>query len=82
MTITSKPVRPLYEIAREIRKYWENVHYSAHPYLTAFASLDSVNDYYGQDSGQSIVRYFLTNAAGFKGEDARRIKAELKGLVK
>ena len=28
-----------------------------------------------------IVRYFLSNATTWRGEDARRIKAELKALL-
>ena len=74
--------RPIYEIAREIRKYWENVNYAAKPYLEAMLSLDSVHDKYGYDSGKSVVLYFLSNASGFRGEHAKRIKAELKALTK
>lgn len=73
--------RSLYEIAREVRKTWPNVNYAAKPYLQAMATLSSVKDYYGCDSGDSIVRYFLSNATTWKGEDARRIKAELKKMI-
>lgn len=74
--------RPLYEIAKEIRKDWKNVWFGAVPYLSAMATLTSVNDNYGYDSGKSIVLYFLSNAAQWKGETARRIKAELKAMIK
>ena len=74
--------RPLYEIARDIRKSWPNVWFGAKPYLEAMSSLDKITDNYGFDSGKSIVLYFLSNAAQFKGEDARRIKAELKAICK
>lgn len=70
--------RPLHEIAREIRKYWENVYFGAKPYLEAMQSLDSINDRYGYDDARSIVMYFLANAGTFRGEHAKRIKAELK----
>ena len=70
--------RPLYEIAREIRKAWTKVSPYAEPYLEAMESLNSINDNYYFDSGKSIVLYFLSNANTWRGEDARRIKAELK----
>ena len=73
--------RPLYEIAREIRKAWTKVSPCAEPYLEAMQSLDSINDNYYYDSGKSIVLYFLGNAITWRGEDARRIKAELKEMV-
>jgi hypothetical protein len=34
-----------------------------------------------KDSAESIVAYFLSNAATWRGADARRIKAELKALA-
>lgn len=74
--------RPLYEIAAEIKRCWPKVYFGAVPYLDALSALDSINDNYGLDSADSIVRYFLANAQTWRGEDARRIKAELKGLLK
>ena len=73
--------RPLYEIAREIRKTWTKVSPYAEPYLEAMQSLDSINDNYYFDSGKSVVLYFLSNASTWRGEDARRIKAELKEMA-
>lgn len=70
--------RPLHEIATEIRKEWKKVNFGAVPYLKAMGTLTSVKDPYHFDSGESIVIYFLANASGFRGEAARRIKAELK----
>ena len=75
-------MRPLYDIAREIRKDWKNVSVYAAPYLNAMSCLESVNDNYVFDSGRSVVRYFLSNAGSWKGETAKRIKAELKAMVK
>jgi hypothetical protein len=83
--IKEKPVsdtRTLATIAREIRATWPNVNYAAEPYLAAMRTLNSVTDNYGYDDGKSIVLYFLSNAATWRGEDAKRIKAELKGLLK
>jgi hypothetical protein len=74
--------RPLYEIAKEIKKDWKNVYFGAKPYLDAMATLDKVSDNYGWDSGKSIVNYFLANAATWRGDTAKRIKAELKAMVK
>ena len=73
--------RPLYQIASEVRKTWKNVSPYAKPYLEAMAGLDHVTEMYGADSGRSIVLYFLSNANGWRGDDAKRIKAELKSIV-
>ena len=72
--------RPLYEIASEIRKDWSPVNFAAKPYLDAMRELSSINDDYYEDSAHSVVLYFLSNAASWRGENARRIKAELKSL--
>lgn len=74
-------MRPIYEIAREIRKTWTKVSPYAEPYLEAMASLNSINDNYYFDSGKSVVLYFLSNANTWRGDDARRIKAELKAML-
>lgn len=79
---TTTNARPLYEIAKEIRRDWKNVYFGAKPYLDAMATLDSINDNYGFDSAKSIVLYFLGNAATWRGETAKRIKAELKAMAK
>jgi len=71
--------RPLYEIAREIRKDWgSKVNYAAKPYLDAMETLDKITDNYMMDSGMSIVLYFLSNANTWRGETAKKIKKELK----
>lgn len=76
-------LRSLNEIAAEIRKDWgSKVNYAAKPYLFAMSQLSSINDIYGSDSGKSVVRYFLANAGTWRGDVARRIKAELKEMVK
>lgn len=81
--MANKTTRSLSEIAAEIRKDWgSKVNFGAKPYLDAMASLNSINDNYGWDSGKSIVLYFLGNAASWRGETAKRIKAELKAMAK
>lgn len=81
-----KNVRPLYEIAAEIRKDWsaqgKGIYFGAKPYLSAMGTLNSIDEPYGQDSGKSIVLYFLSNAMTWKGEVARRVKAELNKMAK
>ena len=74
--------RPLYVIAREIRRDWKHVNYAAIPYLDALSSLSSVSDSYGYDSAKSVILYFLGNASSWRGETAKRVKAELKALRK
>lgn len=75
-------MRTLNEIAHEIRMDWHPVNYAAKPYLDVMAELDSPMEYYGYDSGHRLVLYFLSNARTWKGETAKRIKAELKAMVK
>jgi len=76
-----KEPRPLYQIAAEIRRDWVKVPASANAYLIPMMQLNSVDDDYGFDSGKSVVLYFLSNAATWKGEKARAIKSELKSMV-
>ncbi len=75
-------MRPLYQISREIKADWSKVYFGAVPYLDAMETLDNINDNYYQDSGSSVVRYFLANATTWRGEEARRIKKELNSLLK
>lgn len=75
-------VRSLSDIAREISHTWPHPYFGAVPYLQAMSTLDKVSDRYGMDPGEDIVRYFLSNATTWRGEAARRIKAELKGMLK
>ena len=79
---TKTAVRPLYEIASEISKDWKPVNYAAKPYLDAMYSLDKITDNYIMDSGKSIVAYFLSNASSWRGDNAKRIKAELNKMIK
>jgi hypothetical protein len=85
MTKTKNAVvnfRPLYEIGREIKRVWGKVYFGAVPYLDALCTLQDKNDTYGCDSAESIVIYFLGNASTFKGDDAKRLKQELKAAIK
>ena len=73
--------RPLNIIAREIKADWKKVNFAAVPYLRAMSEMSDINAKYGYDDGKSIVRYFLSNASSWRGDTAKRIKAELKNMV-
>lgn len=77
----AKQNRSLSEIAREIRRDWKKVYFGAVPYLDAMSTLNSIEDNYVMESADTIVRYFLSNAATWKGEKAREIKKELKAML-
>ncbi len=71
------------KVASEIKKEWgAKVYFGAVPYLDAMFSLTDKNSKYGFDSAVSIVSYFLANASTFRGEKAKELKAELKGIIK
>ena len=74
--------RTLGDIAREIRRDWRKVNYAAAPYLEAMHGLGDINEKYGYDSARGIVSYFLNNASSWRGETAKRIKAELRAMLK
>lgn len=78
---TATGPRALSTIAHDIRANWTPVHYAAVPYLNAMATLTSITDYYGADDARGIVLYFLGNARSWRGDAAKRIKAELKAIA-
>lgn len=77
-------MRPLYEIAEEIERevsgkpFWVY----ADAYVTPMKSLENLSDMYGLDSAEYIVNYALANLGGWRGEVARRVKAELNAMLK
>lgn len=77
-------MRALNEIAQEIE--WEcgtkDWYVYAEAYVTPMKSLTSMSDTYFADSAESIVMYALANLTSWRGESARRIKAELNGMLK
>ena len=74
--------RPIHEIASEIKKDWgAKVYFGAKPYLDAMSCVSKPSDSYGCEDGKTQVIYFLANASNYRGETAKRIKAELKKLV-
>lgn len=75
-------MRPIHTIAADIQRSWKNIYFGARPYLDAMFCLQSPSDNYGYESGRTIILYFLSNAATWKGDEAKRIKAELKSIIK
>lgn len=77
-------MRPLNVIAAEMLPMLRALpktnmaHWAGVPYSEPLLYLSTTSDAYGLDDGDSIVRYALGNLSSWRGEDARRIKAELK----
>ena len=82
METTKITIRPLYEIAAEIKKDWKNIYFGAVPYLDAMSTMTNIKNNYGQDPGYEIVIYFLANATTWRGDTARRIKSELNDMYR
>jgi hypothetical protein len=74
-------MRPIHAIAADIQRSWKNIYFGAKPYLEAMFCLQTPSDSYGYESGRVIILYFLSNATTWKGDEARRIKAELKSML-
>lgn len=74
--------RDISAIAAEIYNLWKPVHPTAKPYLEAMKDLKDLSSTYGAESAEAIVGRFLANASGFRGPDAKRIKDELKKILK
>lgn len=85
-----KNARPLNEIAYEIINdmmkqnpaNWRQRYAYALAYVEPMATLTSIDENYGFDSGRSIVAYALGNLNTWKGEKAREIKKELNAMLK
>jgi len=75
-------MRSINVIASEIDSDWKKVNYAARPYLDAMYSLNNIGDSYYLDSGEGVVLRFLSNAGTWRGETAKRVKLELKAMVK
>lgn len=74
----SKELRPLRDIAVEIRRAWTAITPAARPWVNAMAAVDTVTDTWGKDTGKDIIENFLKNCKGFEGEDAARLKNDLE----
>jgi hypothetical protein len=76
------PHRPLCEIATEIIADWTALHGAAQPYMNAMSQLRNAGDSYGMETGSDIIQRFLINAQTWRGDVARRVKRELKAILR
>lgn len=74
--------RKIHEIASEILQDWKKPYFGAVPYIEAMLQLNTIHDDYYLDTAESVVIYFLANAQTWRGETAKRIKAELREMLK
>ena len=84
--------RTFSEVAQEVatlwkQKYGKELPWSltcAHPYLEAMLDCHTTdkNAPYFAETIESVVLYFLANITYWRGDDAKRIKAELKSMLK
>jgi hypothetical protein len=81
-TATKERHRPLSQIGNEIVRNWSNPYYGAVPYINAMRQLDQIGDKFYADTAQDVVLRFLCNCGTWRGETARKVKAELKAIVK
>lgn len=86
--MTTTTTRTLHDVALEVRRDWKKVYFGAVPYLDAMMEMDvpvtreavTTANYYA-DTARSVVLYFLANANTWRGETARKVKAELKAVA-
>ena len=74
-------VRPLNIIASDISRSWQMIDRRAVGPLDIMGSLKNMWDDYNRTPATTIVRQFLFNASQWQGDDARRIKSELRGML-
>jgi hypothetical protein len=75
--------RHLEVIANEIKRDWKKPYFGAVPYLNEMGRYNTINDDdRSGDGARSCVLYFLSNAQTWRGEVAKRVKAELKSMLK
>lgn len=87
-----KKTRTFSEIAHEVISIWKTRYGKdlpwsfkcALPYLEAMLDCDTTdkNAQYYAETVESVVLYFLANITNWRGDDAKRIKAELKQMLK
>lgn len=81
-------LRPLHAIGREmvplLRALPEShmARWAGLAQAEPICSLSTIHDAYGADSGQYVVACLLGNITGWRGEDAKRIRTELKAHLK
>ena len=79
---TTVITRPIYAVAKDIKKEWgDKINFAAKPYVQAMLDLNTIDDQYGAEDAKSIILYFLSNASTFRGPRAKELKAELKAIA-
>ena len=73
--------RPIHAIAAEIKADWGRIDGAAAPYLAAMEKLTDIRDDYEHETAVEIVVRFLSVANTWRGETARRVKAELGDML-
>lgn len=74
--------RLIREIAAEIESDWgDRIDNAARPYVSAMQRIEDICDDYESETAIEIVARFLSSAATWRGETARRVKAELNAML-
>lgn len=76
--------RTFSQVAQEIIALWPKPYFGAVPYLRALSLCDTTDPhgkYWFVDIGM-MARDLLATMTTFRGPDARRLKAELKNMLK
>jgi hypothetical protein len=76
------PHRPLFEIAAEVRADWKARRGAAQPYMDAMSELRLETERSGIETGSDMIQGFLNDAQTWRGEVARRVKLELKAILR
>ena len=79
---TKIPANNISELVAYAKAQNGKVNFAAKPYLAAMMGMGDINEQFGYDSGRSIVIYFLNNASSWRGDVAKRVKAELRAMLK
>lgn len=81
-TISSIARTIIRDIETRKEKSYKQAFPHAAPYLQAMLSLETMDDYYGLDSAQSVVSYALANLSSWRGPVSVTCKAELRQMLK
>jgi hypothetical protein len=82
MNSLKKEFRPISGIAEEIRQDWKTIKWET-AYLVPLFHVNKLTDtYIFPNAGKSLILSFLCNCSGWKGDTAKRIKNELKEMIK
>lgn len=68
------------DIVADYNRNGKPVYWSAKPYVDAMLSLDSWDESFYSDDALTCAVYAFSNLSTWRGEEARAIKAEWKGI--